>query len=52
MVHAHWLAIQLARDVIDALAIARANRFTRFSSDPNPVLASNDVKYELADASI
>ena len=37
------------KQILKRLAIARANRFTRCFSDPNPVLASNTVKYELAD---
>jgi len=37
------------KQILERLAIARANRFARCFSDPNPVLASNDVKYELAE---
>ena len=36
------------KQILKRLAIARAKRFTRCFSDPNPVLASNAVKYELA----
>ena len=37
------------KKILKRLAQARANRFTRCFSNPNPVLASNSVKYELAD---
>ena len=37
------------KQILKRLAIARANRFTRCFSNPDPVLASNSVKYELAD---
>ena|GEM_PF-1310315 len=37
------------KQILKRLANARVNRFTRCFSNPNPVLASNAVKYELAD---
>jgi hypothetical protein len=37
------------KQILKRLATARANRFTRCFSNPNPVLASNAVTYELAD---
>ena len=37
------------KQILKRLATARANRFTRCFSNPDPVLASNSVKYELAD---
>jgi len=41
--------IKRKQQILKRLATARANRFNRFLSNPNPVLASNSVKYELAD---
>jgi len=37
------------KEILKRLAQARANRFNRCFSDPNPVLASNLIKYELAE---
>jgi len=37
------------KQILKRLANARVNRFTRCFSNPNPVLASNAVKHELAD---
>jgi hypothetical protein len=37
------------KQILKRLANARANRFNRSLSNPNPVLACNSVKYELAD---
>jgi len=37
------------KQVLKRLAIANANRFNLCFSDPNPVPASNAVKYDLAD---
>ena len=37
------------KQILKRLATARANRFTRCFSNPDPVLASNVVKYELAE---
>ena len=37
------------KQILKRLATARANRFARCFSNSDPVLASNSVKYELAD---
>lgn len=37
------------KQILKRLETARENRFSRCTSNPNPVLASNSVKYELAD---
>ncbi|AMV33530.1 hypothetical protein VN12_15495 [Pirellula sp. SH-Sr6A] len=37
------------KQTLKRLAAARENRFSRGISNPNPVLATNSVKYELAD---
>jgi hypothetical protein len=37
------------KQILKRLATARENRFSRGISNPNPVLATNSVKYELAD---
>jgi hypothetical protein len=37
------------KQILKRLETARENRFSRWTSNPNPVLASNSVKYELAD---
>ena len=37
------------KQILKRLADARANRFNRALTDPNPVIGSNDVKYELSE---
>lgn len=37
------------KQILKRLATARANRFVRCFHDPNPVMGSNAVKYDLSD---